>query len=380
MDQLIEMYVEDRNKLNTLFLSHDSNDRNDHSSNNNNDNNDRHPPPPPPQPPNSSSNNNNYSNLPDTSTGDVYQSQQQPQINDTNSSKLAHKCEPLPKMSKLSFNLLNLVDQSSEPNTPVSRNPLLDRPMQRGNSDLIPSRIPSRIIATGKHAPLIRIETEQLVSSAQLKKQLQELHQQQQYRKLIEQQQSLISTMHDSSNAPQQIESTQSASQQQQQQQEEEFNNEFNNELPLSAHPVTSSIETSTLDYSRRMPSSTISHSISFPVGTSALLTKKSGQCKHCTQIQLQDSSSSNFNNSRIQQSQRTTFYRQMTYPHSSTLFTQAFTHQLSHPQQPPLPPQTTTSINTITSSTFTSRSNTQSTNTLVHHHHHSNHPSADHI
>ena len=242
MDQLLEMYVDDRNKLNSIFLSRDPN-RIETSSNN--DNNDDQPPPPPPPASNNTtypSNTTNY-NLPTTETfsDDINQPSQKTNV-DSNLSKSALKylietqSRPLTKMS---FNLVeqfNDHQKSSEPNTPVCRN--LDRPMQRGNSDLIANRF----IATSKNTPMIRIEN---VSNAQFKKQLQDL----QHKKLEQ------STMH---NVSQNIESQQLHTQI-----EQRLHQEASSELPLSAHPVTST--ELTLDYSRRMPS-TITHSISFPV------------------------------------------------------------------------------------------------------------------
>lgn len=385
MDQLIEMYVEDRSKLNSLFLSHDN--RNDQSSSNNNGPNQ---PPDPPLPPNASTNHPNNSNMnseyfnpPDTSnSGEINQQPQQHlQTGDNRStlSKNTHKhlietqSEPRP-FPKMSFNLVEQTnDQNiSEPNTPVSR---FERPMQRQQSDLLPSRI----IATSKHTPLIRIE-EPVVSSAQFRKQLQELQRQHQ-----------STSMHSKSSSlttPQTIDPPQQSTPTTQ-----PPNEQLHCELPLSLHPVTST----TLDYSKRAPFTTISHSFSFPTGTSAIKSggKSGQQCKHCKQTTQVVHSVDQCSKIQLQPhpSQRTTFYRQATYPHSSTLFTQAFTHSQAPPPQSTnstasfRTPLISSTVNTISSSslmqpttqqiTIQQTQAQQTSTTLVHH---SNHQSADHI
>lgn len=388
MDQLIEMYVEDRNKLNTLFLSHDHSNRNDPSSNDGDDNN---PPPPPGPPPDPST-----GNPPDpTSTGDVPGNQP----SGASTAKSAHKflvetqSVPYTKFTKMSFNLVEQVnDQNSEPNTPVCRN--LDRPIQRGNSDLVASRI----IATSKNTPMIRIVgTEQVASlNAQFRRQFRD-QLQQQHRKLEQ------SSMHSEPS------SSQTSSQHIEQQpppppppvEQRAFGDPYS-ELPLSAHPIASgdSPFDSSFDYCSRTPRlpATISHSVSFPVATSALLKRTGGQCRHCTQQQQPSHHTAHEPSSRAQppsqsgsQTQRATFYRQMSYPHSSTLFmpAQSFAHSATSTTQakpgvpfaraaPPLPPPA--GLVAAVSSISSSATATQQPQSSTFVHHPSNHPSADHI
>lgn len=397
------MYVEDRSKLNGLFLTQDPfGNKTDHSSNDDNQ------PPPPPQPPNlltTSDNTNNYSNIPETSANNNNQQQSDFNTDNNNLLKTTHKylvetqSEPF---SKLSINLkkhLNDETLNSEPNTPVC----LNRPsLQRQQSDLVTSRI----IATKKNTPLIRIDREMLFTNAQ-----QQIQKQQQLKRI---EQSLTSTMQHSGllshiEPPnffqRQQETQQSISKQhqpQQIQQQQITTNEPHqqySELPLSAHPVTSmstTLDYSTLDYFKRMPT-TISHSLSFPVSTSALL-KKSGQCKslHCTQTstqekQIQDTIQSNLQSTRLQphqlHSSTRTFQRQMTFPNSSTLFTEVFTTQQQQPSTQIPITRTLVSSTPLSSSSINSSINASSidtqqttTNTFLQHHHQNNHPSADHI
>ena len=398
MDQLIEMYVEDRNKLNTLFLSHDHSNRNDPSSNADNDDDNQPPPPPNSQPPPNGGTNSSsgaYHNLSEPSTGDAHQPPQA--AGDQQSqAKSAHKylieTQSVP-LSKMSFNLVEQInDQNSEPNTPVCRN--LDRPMQRGNSDLVPSRI----IATSKNTPMIRIVGAEKVASlnvlnAQFRRQLRDQLQQQQHRKPPEQ-----PTMHCEPS------SSQTTSQHIEQQQiEQPPYSESYSELPLSAHPIASAAAAaeSAFDYCSRPRMPSISHSVSFPAGTNALLKSElkrtNGQCRHCTQQHHPPAPPPHHTAapetiSRAQQregqSQRATFYRQMSYPHSSaTLFMPPQSHQPSAtPSGPvsfsraalPLPPLMTTVSSIAPSSTGSAAQQPASASTFVHHP--SNHPSADHI
>lgn len=380
MDQLIEMYVEDRNKLNTLFLSHDHSNRNDPSSNNN-DGDDNNPPPGPQPPPDPGT-----GNPPDPSTGDGRGDQTAGDSTAKSAHKFLMETQSVP-FTKMSFNLVEQVnDQNSEPNTPVCRN--LDRPIQRGNSDLVASRI----IATAKNTPMIRIVGAEQVASlnAQFRRQLRD-QLQQQHRKLEQ------SSMHSEPS------SSQTASQHTEQPTPPlpvEQRGDPYSELPLSAHPIASGDPP--FDYCSRAPRqpATISHSVSFPVATSALLKRTGGQCRHCTQQQQPQPQhhyqqpphhTAHEPSGRAQPTQRATFYRQMSYPHSSTLFmpAQSFTHPTTPTTAakpgvpfaraaPPLPPSAglVAAVSSIASSTTATQQPQSST--FVHHP--SNHPSADHI
>ena len=386
MDQLIEMYVEDRNKLNTLFLSHDPSNRNNPSSNNNDDDDNQTPPPPPPP---GSGTSNGAHNPAETSSGDVRQTSAagDPQSQTKSAHKYLIETQSVP-LGKMSFNLVEQAnDQNSEPNTPVCRN--LDRPMQRGNSDLVASRI----IATSKNTPMIRIVGAEQVASlnvlnAQFRRQLRDQLQHQHARKPEQ-----STTMHSEPS------SSQTSSQHIDQQPiEQSAHGEPYSELPLSAHPIAS-VEPAFEYCSRPRLPSTISHSVSFPVATSALMKRTSGQCLHCVPAPppppppphpTQEASSRT-------QSQRATFYRQMSYPHSSaagsarpTLFMppQSFAHQPAVPSSPvtisriapPLPSGLVATVSSIASPSAGSASQQQPAATSTFVHHPSNHPSADHI